>query len=245
MGSNSAIVIAGGSRGLGREIGLEAFKRGFSIALLARGQKDLEAAQTEIMASVKGNDKKVSIHSVDLTDPYAVQVAIENIKKVHGGIRTLVNNAGTWMGRKAFGELNAKDIQQSLDLNFFSAFHAAKAVVKDRAQGSKEELSIINVGATASVKGFKGVAPFCVAKGALRTLSQSMARELGPEGIHVAHLVIDGLIDNERTRGINPSTPKEKFINMRSIADSILHVALQERSCWTFEWDLRPYNENW
>lgn len=106
-------------------------------------------------------------------------------------------------------------------------------------------LTIINVGATASTRGGVQTSPFSVAKSALRIYSQSLAKELGPEGVHVAHLIIDGLIDNERTKGLNPNSPPENFINSVSIAKSIIHVVEQDKSCWTFEWDVRPYNEKW
>jgi hypothetical protein len=72
-----------------------------------------------------------------------------------------------------------------------------------------------------------------------------LAKEAGPNGIHVAHLVIDGLIDNPRTRKLNPNVPADHFINPVSIAKSILAIVAQEKSCWTFEWEVRPYNEKW
>jgi hypothetical protein len=68
---------------------------------------------------------------------------------------------------------------------------------------------------------------------------------LWPENIHVAHLVIDGLIGNQRTKALNPNAAETQFIDMRCLANNILQVIEQERSCWTFEWDVRPFDESW
>ena len=245
MKKKFAFVIAGGSRGLGKELALEAFKEGFPVALIGRNEEDLAKAKSDIKITVKNSDQNISTHAVDLVDKDMVEKAFQEIQKIHGEVQVLVNNAGTWTGGKLIEGLSRNDVQTSFNLNFFSAFNATKAALNLRTADTSREFSIINIGATSSLQGWDGVASFCLAKGALRSFSQSLAREMGPKGIHVAHLIIDGLIDNERTRKLNPNTPPEKFINMHSIAKTILHVALQEKTCWTFEWDIRPYNESW
>jgi short-subunit dehydrogenase len=103
----------------------------------------------------------------------------------------------------------------------------------------------VSVGATASVTSGPWAAPFGAAKAALRAFSQSLAREVAREGIHVAHVVIDGLINNPRTRALNPSYPEARFMKCESIAKNILNVVEEDPSCWTFEWDIRPNMAEW
>jgi short-subunit dehydrogenase len=138
-----------------------------------------------------------------------------------------------------------KDVLRSFRLNFLSAFHATKEVLHAWEQSQRGPLCIINIEATASLRGGKNSAAFAIAKGALRSFSQSLAKEMGPEGVHVARLVIDGPIDNERTRSLNANLSDEHFINSDALATYIVQLAEQDPSCWVFESDLRPFNERW
>jgi NAD(P)-dependent dehydrogenase (short-subunit alcohol dehydrogenase family) len=101
---------------------------------------------------------------------------------------------------------------------------------------------IVIIGATASLKGNAGFTSFAAAKAAQRSLAQSMARHLGPQGIHVAYLIIDGMIDLPKAM---PDRPEEFFMNPAHIAESVFHLTAQKRSAWTFELDLRPFGEKW
>lgn len=109
--------------------------------------------------------------------------------------------------------------------------------------------TVIFTGATASLRGGSGYAAFSGAKGALRMLAQSMARELGPLGIHVAHTVIDGAIDTEFIKGRHPDFDKAKaqdlILNPQAIAANYVMLHKQPRSAWTHELDLRPWGEKW
>jgi NAD(P)-dependent dehydrogenase (short-subunit alcohol dehydrogenase family) len=104
--------------------------------------------------------------------------------------------------------------------------------------------AVIVIGATASLRGGAGFAGCAPAKAAQRILAQSMARSLGPHGVHVAYLVIDGVIDIPRTRRMLSDKPDDFFLNPDRIADTVLHLAEQDRSAWTFEIDLRPFGES-
>lgn len=111
---------------------------------------------------------------------------------------------------------------------------------------------IFFTGATASVRGGSGFAAFSAAKAGLRSLAQSMARELGPQGIHVAHLVIDAAVETEwvrdlkRRQGIDPDTiPPDTLMSPLRVAETYWTLAHQPRDAWTFEMDLRPYKETW
>jgi short-subunit dehydrogenase len=237
----SAFVIAGGSRGLGRETAIQAALLGYPVAIIGRTLSDLEDAKSEILAASEFK-VEASTHQCDLTDAKKADLAFKEINRIHGGIRVLMNNAATWIASDSIETTDADSIRKSLDLNFFTAFHASKSALKLRGDS---ELSVINIGATASLQGWPEVLPFCIGKSALRSFSQALAREYGPKGVHVAHLVIDGLIDNQRTRKLSKGTPKNKYMSMKALAAEIIHVAQQDKSCWTFEWDARPYNENW
>lgn len=239
---DGAIIIAGASRGLGRELAYKAYESNYPVALLARNKAELADLRGELN---KINNITVSIHAVDLANPRKTQETFNDIAKIHKKVRGLVNCAATWTGGKEVRDISADDMNQSIMLNFFTAFNSIKAMLNLSTEVIQKPAAIINVGATASLRGSKKCAAFAVAKGALRQLSQSLARELWPENIHVAHLIVDGLIGNERTKKLNPHLMDDKFIDMKSLANGVLHIIQQERSCWTFEWDARPFSESW
>jgi short-subunit dehydrogenase len=238
-----AFVIAGGSRGLSRIIAAHAHKAGYPVALIARTRKDLLLTKMEIEANCH-TKKSISIHVADLTKEGDANQVFAKIRHLHGEISVLINNAATWTGGKSIQNLTVRDIQKSLDLNFFTAFNSTKALLSGR-NTSRSEITVINIGATASLQGWEQVFAFCAGKGILRTFSQSLARELQATRVHVAHVIIDGLIGNTRTYRLNPKIKKSRFMSMNSIATAILQIVDQEKSCWTFELDLRPYNEKW
>jgi len=241
---NGTIVIAGASKGLGNELAKKAYEANYSIALIARDASELRKLHNRIKKT-KNKNTNISIHPVDLTNSEKTQAVFHEIIEQHKIIRALVNCVATWTGGKTVKELSIDEMQNSITMNFFTAFNTIKAMLKLPDEAIQKPASIINVGATASLRGSKKCAAFAVAKGALRQLSQSLARELWPENIHVAHMIIDGLIANKRTKSLNPNVDDSKFINMASLANSILQVIQQERSCWTFEWDMRPFSEQW
>ena len=239
MQEQTTIVVAGGSRGLGRQLVVEGLKRGYKVAALGRDQKALDALEK------KADGQAYTGYVCDLTDAEQVGRTFNEIVDTFGQIGALVNNAGTWTGGKSIVDLSFDDLQQSMQLNFYAAFHATKAVLKCWQLNRDQQLAVVNIGATASLRGSANVAAFAVAKSSLRIFSQSLARELGPQGVHVAHIVIDGLLDNQRTRGLNPALQDEAFIKLEPAASTILDIASQDRSCWTFECDIRPFNETW
>lgn len=238
------IVITGASQGLGKTIALQAAQKGYPVALIARNRQKLDAAVDEIRKRYP--TVRASVHPADLAQESEVRAGFRAIAEVHGPIGALINNAATWTGGQEVDGMTTEFLRGSLDLNFFSAFHCIQSVLElRRAQLETSQLAIINIGATASLRGGKKSGAFAVAKAALRILSQSLAKELAPQGVHTAHVVIDGLINNERTKGLNPNRPPGDFMEPDSIAASVLHLCEQDRDCWTFEMDLRPSNETW
>ena len=101
------------------------------------------------------------------------------------------------------------------------------------------------MGATASLRGGASATPFASARAAQRSLSQSMARHLGPEKIHVSYIVVDSVVDIERTRKAMPNRPDDDFISPDALAESVGGLTQQQSSAWTFELDLRPFGKKW
>lgn len=237
------IIIAGASRGLGRHFAKIALNEGYSVCLLARDVEGLKSYQKELLE--QHPNLSVEAYPVDLTDEQSVTSVFKLISKQCNEIKALVNCAATWTGGKSINEISAADMQRSLDLNFFAIFNVIKSFLALPEKNKSESVCIVNLGATASIRGNPKMAAFSAPKCALRSFSQSLAKELGPEGIHICHMIIDGLLNNERTRALNPDLPEDRFIDMTSVAKNILSVIEQDRSCWTFEWDVRPFNESW
>jgi NAD(P)-dependent dehydrogenase (short-subunit alcohol dehydrogenase family) len=224
---------------LGATLAERAAALGHAVALLGRDTGRLEEARAR--AAAKG--VAATAHAVDLRDEAATARAMGDVFAAHGAVRALVNCAATWTGGKEVRELSSAAFRSALDANFFVALHPILALLGAWERGDVTEGAIVNVGATASLRGGAKSAAFAVPKSALRVLSQSLAKELGPRGIHVAHVVVDGLLDNDRTRALNPGLPAERYLSSDALADGILRVIAEPKSCWTFEWDARPFNE--
>jgi NAD(P)-dependent dehydrogenase (short-subunit alcohol dehydrogenase family) len=141
--------------------------------------------------------------------------------------------------RGPIAELDPSEVERALLTTAFGGFlvgrEAAKAMLPRRSG------TIIFTGASASIKGFAGSAPFAMGKFALRGLAQSMARELGPKGIHVAHVIIDGGILSPNNP--DPEDQPQSRLDPEAIAETYLHLVAQARSAWTHELDLRPWSE--
>ena len=124
-----------------------------------------------------------------------------------------------------------------------SLLHLGQAGAPGRLEAGRG--AIVVIGNTSAWRGSANFAAFAPTKAAQRILAQSMARSLGPRGIHVAYVVVDAVIDVPWTRQLNPDRPDEFFCQPSDIAESVFHVARQKRSAWTFEMDLRPFGEKW
>jgi NAD(P)-dependent dehydrogenase (short-subunit alcohol dehydrogenase family) len=141
--------------------------------------------------------------------------------------------------REPFVQLVAGDVQRALQVTAFGAFLAAQQAAARMLP--KRHGAILFTGASASVKGYAESAPFAMGKSALRGLAQSLARELSPQGIHVAHFVIDGGIRSVARPG-DPDKP-DALLEPDAIAQNYLDILRQPRSTWTWEIELRPWVE--
>ena len=207
---------------------------GYRVALLARNEEYLAELAGELVGAVA--------YLCDVTDTDALTGALARIRDELGPVSVLNYNAGA--GQFCHGEdTSVEAFEQPWRIYALGCFVAARAVIDDMRE--LDGPSIIVIGATASLRGGANFTTFASAKAAQRSLAQSMARHLGPDGIHVAYVVIDGVVDLPRTRAAMPDKPDEFFLRPEDIAESVSFLARQPRSAWTFELDVRPHSERW
>jgi NAD(P)-dependent dehydrogenase (short-subunit alcohol dehydrogenase family) len=180
----------------------------------------------------------------DARDEEAMVAVVDQVERDVGPIEVAVFNIGANV-RFSVTDTSAQVYRKVWEMAAFAGFLMGREVAKRMVE--RQSGTIIFTGATASIRGNAGFSAFSGAKAALRMLAQSMARELGPQGIHVAHVVIDGGIDTEFVRGLRPDFDEAKAKDLVLSPDAIAaqYVALhkQHRSAWTHELDLRPWGE--
>ena len=171
---------------------------------------------------------------------------VERVEKDVGPIEVAVFNIGANVNFSIL-ETTGRVYRKVWEMAAFAGFLMGREVAKrqvERGQGT-----IIFTGATASFRGGAGYSAFAGAKHALRALAQSMARELGPKGIHVAHSIVDGMIDStfirENIPNVDDLRADHRILNPDHIAQNYVMLHNQPRDAWTFELDLRPYKETW
>jgi NAD(P)-dependent dehydrogenase (short-subunit alcohol dehydrogenase family) len=202
--------------------------------MLARDTDRLAALEREITGS-RG-------YAVDVTEAPAVKEVIERIGSDLGTPAVLVHNAVAGH----FGEfldVPPEALEQTFRTNVLSLMLLGQALVPRMLEAGGG--AIVVTGNTSAWRGAANFAGFAPSKAAQRILAQSMARSLGPKGIHVAYVVVDAVIDLPWTRHAFASRPDEFFARPTAIAESVYHLAHQDRSAWTFELDLRPFGEKW
>ncbi len=228
-------VVAGVGPGLGAALVRKFSSEGYAIGMLARSEESLST----IAQSLPGDGPFKTV-ATDLSDPQAVAAAFETIISALGPPDVLVNHASaaSWNG---IMDSTPKEFEMSWRVSVLAAFHCSRAVIPGMlATGSG---SILFTGATSSVRGRDGAVAFSSAKFGSRGLADAMARELWPQGIHVAHIIVDGLIGTSGERKKHPSEQDEPMLDPDAMAESYWHLVKQDRSCWTFEIDLRPNRE--
>jgi NAD(P)-dependent dehydrogenase (short-subunit alcohol dehydrogenase family) len=227
-------VIAGVGPGTGAALSRRFAAGGYRVAMLARDAGRLGALEREIAGS-RG-------YAVDVTDREGVKDAVARIRSEIGSPGVLVHNAVS--GHFAeFLDVVPEDLERTFRTNVLSLLHLGQAVVPYMLESGGG--AIVVTGNTSARRGAANFAAFAPSKAAQRILAESMARSLGPKGIHVAYVVIDAVIDVPWTRQAFASRPDEFFARPDAIAETVHHVATQDRSAWTFEVDLRPFGETW
>ncbi|AEN06638.1 SDR family NAD(P)-dependent oxidoreductase [Halolamina sp.] len=222
-------VVVGVGPGLGASVARTFSEQGCAVALLARSSDFIEELAAEL-----GSDA-VAV-TCDIAEEAAVGDAFATVRAELGAVDVLVQNASaaSWDGLL---ECSTNSFDRALDVGARGAFHCSQVAVEDMLDNDGG--TVIFTGATTSVRGREGAVGFSAAKFAARGLAESMARELGPEGIHVAHAVLDGGILPPEREVENP----EEYLDPDAIAESYWHLVEQDRAAWTLELDLRPHVE--
>ncbi|HEY6006314.1 MAG TPA: SDR family NAD(P)-dependent oxidoreductase [Anaeromyxobacter sp.] len=226
--------VIGVGPGNGAAIARRFGREGYAVALVARTPGALQDLAREIDGS--------RAYPCDASDPAALEATLKAIQRDLGEVDVLVYNAGSgsW---GTVEEITPAAFEAAWRVNALGALVAGQQVVP--AMKRKGRGSIIHIGATASRRGGPKSAAFSSAKGAQRLLAESMARHLWPAGIHVALVVIDGVVDLARTRERMPDKPDSFFVKPDDVADAVFSIARQPRSAWSFEVEARPFGERW
>ena len=237
----SVALIVGAGDHLGSAIARRFAREGFHI-VATRRKGDLAPLVEEIEAL---GACATGLHS-DARDESHVIDLIDKVESDIGPIRVAIFNVG---GNVQFGicDTSAQVYRKVWEMCAFAGFLVGREVAKKMLP--RQQGTIIFTGASASLRGSSGFSAFAGGKHALRALAQSMARELGVKGIHVAHVVVDGLIQNEATAQFLPelyaSKGKDGIIQPDDLAQIYWNIHNQPRTAWTFEQDARPYSEQW
>jgi len=221
----TAALIVGAGPGLSASLARLLARQGRSVALAARRTDKLAPLAAETGAS---------LHACDATDPASVAALFAAV-----GVPEVVVYNPSYRVRGALVDLDPAEVAKSLAVTAFGAFLVAQQAARGMLAAGRG--TILLTGASAGVKGFAQSAPFAMGKFALRGLAQSMARELHPKGIHVVHVVVDGGI-RSAARPTPPDQP-DSLLDPDAIAQTMLDVLAQPRSCWTDEIAVRPWTE--
>jgi len=199
-----------------------------------------------LVDSIRSEGGQAYGYSSDARKEEAVAELFEQIESEHGPVEVLVFNIGANVPCSVLEETPRKYFK-IWEMACFSGFLNAQAAA--RRMVARGRGTILFTGATAALRGAANFAAFAGAKHALRALAQSMARELGPQNIHVAHVVVDGAIDTAFIRDTFPERyalkAQDGILNPDHIANNYWYLHTQPRDAWTFELDLRPYMERW
>ena len=226
--------VVGVGEGNGAALARAFARDGMAVALLARS---IDYSTT--LAAELGDARA---YACDVSDPASVAEAFGRIRSDLGDPVTVIYNAGSGV----WGDVESVTLdgfEQSWRVNALGAFAVSQQVIPAmKAAGAG---TIIFIGATASLRGGPRTAAFAPAKAAQRSLAESMARTLWPQGIHVALIVIDAVVDLPRTRAAMPDKPDDFFLQPDDLAATAVGLARQPRSAWSFEVDVRPFGEKW
>ncbi|QTN20386.1 SDR family NAD(P)-dependent oxidoreductase [Brevundimonas sp. AJA228-03] len=237
-------LIVGAGDGVGSAIARAFAREGLAVCITRR-PRNLDQLEA-VAASIRSEGGEAHAFGVDARVEAEMIALIDRIEAEIGPLQVVVFNIGANVRFSVIdttAQVYSKVWEMAALSGFFTGREAAR-VMAPRGKGT-----ILFTGATASMRGGAGFSAFAGAKAALRQLAQSLAREMGPRGIHVAHVVVDGMIDGVFARSIAPDIQtlldEDAILKPDEIARNYVWLHNQQRSAWTFELDLRPWKETW
>ncbi len=235
-------LIVGAGDSTGGAIAARFAREGYIACLTRRSADKLQP----LVEGIRARGGQAFGYGSDARKEEDVVALVAQVEAEHGPIEVLVFNIGANVPCSILDE-TARKYFKIWEMACFSAFLNAREVA--RRMVARGRGTILFTGATAGLRGSANFAAFAGAKHALRALAQSMAKELGPRNIHVAHVVVDGAIDTEFIRTTFPERyalkDQDGILNPEHIAENYWYLHTQPRDAWTFEMDLRPYMERW
>ncbi|MGB0553964.1 MAG: SDR family NAD(P)-dependent oxidoreductase [Alphaproteobacteria bacterium] len=243
-------LVIGAGAGIGGTVGMRFAREGYHAVLCRRtGQDGLDS----MIAEIEGSGGSATGFLLNAVEPDSIENMVAKVEADIGPIEVVVYNLGSQVGNRTLAETNYKTFEMGWRLATFGLFRAASVVsplMEVRGHGT-----VLVTSATAAVRGNKGQHSHAASMGGRRMLCQSLNAELGPKGIHIAHILIDGAVDAPDTLGkmLGP----EKFQELREnrglehdglmlpekIADTYFHISQQHRSTWTHEIDMRSFSD--
>lgn len=244
MSSTPSCLIVGAGDGVGSAIARAFAREGLAVCVTRR-PRHLE--QLEALAdAIRAEGGQAHAFGVDARNEAGMIALVDRIEAEIGPLEVVVFNIGANV-RFPVVETTAQVYSKVWEMAALAGFFTGREAA--RVMGPRGKGSILFTGATASTRGGAGFSAFAGAKAALRQLAQSLAREMGPRGLHVAHVVVDGMIDGTFARSIAPDIQtlldEDAILKPDEIAKNYVWLHNQQRSAWTFELDLRPWKENW
>lgn len=244
VGPKGVCLIVGVGDGLGSALA-RAFAADGHVVCMTRRARNLDTLQ-ELAGSIEASGGRARAFGVDARDEDEMVELFAAVERDVGPLEVVVFNIGANV-RFGIRETTARVFTKVWEMACFAGFLAGREAAKvmvPRGRGT-----ILFTGATASIRGRDGFAAFAAAKHGLRAVAQSMARELGPEGIHVAHVVIDGAVDGVFIRSnredVDELLADDAILKPEAIAANFVMLHNQQSSAWTHELDLRPWRETW
>ncbi|HEY2068658.1 MAG TPA: SDR family NAD(P)-dependent oxidoreductase [Rhizomicrobium sp.] len=227
-------VISGVGPGTGAALARRFSEGGYRIAMLARNAERLGALEREIANS--------KAYACDVSDAAQVEKTTAAIRSDLGEPTVLIHNAvGGAFG--SFLDIDPEVLQRNFAVNTMGLLYLARALAPAMIAAGHGAIAV--TGNTSALRGRPGFAGFAPSKAAQRILAESMARDLGPKGVHVSYVVIDAVIDVPWTRERFAGKPGDFFIKPTAIADEVWHTVHQDRSAWSFQVEIRPFGETW
>lgn len=228
--SSPLALVTGVGPGTGSAVVRRFATSGYRVAMLARNAERLDALAKDIPGTIAA--------PCDVTDADALARVIDEV----GTPDVVVHNAvGGAFG--SFLDIDPDVLRRNFEINTMALLHLARLTTPAMVAAGRGALIV--TGNTSALRGKPNFAGFAPTKAAQRILTESIARELGPKGVHVAYLVIDAVIDLPWQRERLPDAPDDFFISPASIAEEVFHLAHQPRDAWTFLAEVRPFKEPW